>query len=275
MLPDAEVVAMRSARVLRSTPGDGVGEFIAAADRWVAQANPRKFSQMAQGVGPNIPPPLLCPGIVFRGFHPDAIRANGSSGTVRPLGGHQSAIAVWAWRRGLSPAEAAPLFREDVFRDLGYFSMFDLSVQNLEHAFRAAELDFRQFWRAVKRSGVFMHLPNHPRAVAINELARQVAGKLGTPPAALEEPIDRYVPDGLASGPVWPIYPAIARRLGVAGSYRFKLRDATFGGLPEYLDALWDALAAHDPAEVDLGGRDEARLDAVLGAAATAGRVSA
>ena len=77
-------------------------------------------------------------------------------------------------------------------------------------------------WGASGEMGPFGGLhasPFHPKIDCLNDLARAIIRRAGLP---LTNSLSRP-PDNLATGPVFPVYPEIGRRLGVAGDYLFKL----------------------------------------------------
>ncbi len=159
------------------------------------------------------------PRIVFPAFHPDCVypwhREN--KPVASPLGYH-SAIAVEAYRRGLSIAATESAFNAETFDALGYFDYFEPSVAALAKECHAAGLPPDQFpgkWTDRQ----FMYTINHPRMFIAWDLAEHLLRLLGERPALLDP--ERSMIDTFAPGPHWPIYPEIAQRLGVAGDYFF------------------------------------------------------
>lgn len=68
------------------------------------------------------------------------------------------------------------------------------------------------------RSGPFMHSVNHPKITVQLDIARMLLSRTGL--QIMESGIIPH--DNLTNGPVFPLYPEIGARLGVAGSYNFK-----------------------------------------------------
>ena len=64
-----------------------------------------------------------------------------------------------------------------------------------------------------------MHSINHPKLFVLADLARVLLEREGI--ESLPD-VEQYVDDQLAEGPVWPVYPEVGQRLGVAGHYLFK-----------------------------------------------------
>jgi hypothetical protein len=205
------------------------------------------------------------PVLNFNGFHPDLVYAIRDGGSIfRGVSDYHSAIGLWAWRRGIDPAHALALFTPDAFRRLGYYSCYGTAVELLRASFDEAGLDFAEFWLRAKRSGVFMHTVNHPCIAPLVLVAKQVARRIGAPPGIMSDPLDRYLEDSLVASIVWPVYPAIARYLGVPGSYRFRVERRWFASLLPFLEAQWEAYGDADPTVVQ-AIRDEDLYDHVLG----------
>jgi hypothetical protein len=111
-----------------------------------------------------------------------------------------------------------------------------------------------------------MHTVNHPTLRVLVDVARPVARELGADESDLAIPWQSILPDALyESGPVWPIYPAIADALGVSGGLVWR---RWFGGilrLDDFIDESLGSLASVDAAEAIVPALDDPRFDAVLG----------
>lgn len=163
---------------------------------------------------------LRYPRVVFAGFHPDcayAWRRDGGGSVSSPFGYH-SAIAVEAFRRGYNVDETIALFNEEVFDALGYFDYYAPSVHALEDECERAGLPrdiFPRKWLGLP----FMYSINHPRMYVAWDLVEHILRRADYELPAIDR--ERGQHDSFFPGPIWPIYPEIARRLGVAGSYLF------------------------------------------------------
>jgi hypothetical protein len=164
----------------------------------------------------------LVPAIAFSGFHPDMVylfdRASGRAlrGVISE---YHSAIAVAACLQGLSVEDTMALFRADVFGELGYYDHWSLSREALAQAFSWAGLELGDAFRQWTAAGCWMYSINHPKPRVLADVARQLLRRDGF---TVQDGAEEFVPDSLAHDAVWPVYPDIARVLGVAGSYRFK-----------------------------------------------------
>lgn len=216
---------------------------------------------------------LRVPSIDFRAFHPDLCYARSVVDGRFTTDNYNSAIAVWAYNNGLEAKDTAKLFNRDTYFRLGYFHLWDYSLQELRTAFNTCGLDFSRYMLAVKRNGLFMHSINHPTVYAIGELAKSLALKMGAPSSLLQR--DLKLGDSLISGAVWPVYPEIADHYSLpGGSYDWKVRGLWRQGLDAYLD---HAFQAYESQQIPRNGleilnRDEALLTQVLGPLATISR---
>ncbi len=220
-------------------------------DVWVVTAPQATIDAICDGADLNGVRIIAAPELYFDAFHPDLVYAWQSG--QRPLesasGPYNSAIALWAFRRGLDASQTAELFTPKVFEGLGYTSRWAQSAERLKTDFAVRPgFDYRDFLLPLQRQGVFMHSVNHPRINALAQLARQIARLLDATEAVLAEPIEDFLVDGLlAASFVWPVYPGIADALGLPGSFTWKLGDHRVIRLDEYLRVSFEMYAAVDP----------------------------
>ena len=162
---------------------------------------------------------IRVPHVRFHGFHPDLVYMGASSGLAKgAIGEFHSALVYAAFRSGLDEAAAAALFREDVFAELGYLDSWQVCREQLERDFSEQDFDVRESFVRWSRTGAFMHTINHPKIGVLADVARLVLRRAGIEPREAG-----MVPhDGLAKGPVFPVFPPIGARLGIRGSYLFK-----------------------------------------------------
>lgn len=189
---------------------------------------------------------VLYPTIVFPAFHPDMIYV-GAVGNLAeahlvpsPMGHYHSAIALFAYLRGLDEARTARLFREDVMEALGYLDGWASATGDLLRTAGEVGFDLGPALRRWTRRGPFMHVFNHPRLPVLADLARGLVARagLGEPEVAVED----YLADDLARDVVWPVYPAVAERYGVTGSTIFKAKPR--GSAPPVIHDLPGFIAA-------------------------------
>lgn len=167
---------------------------------------------------------LRVPTLYFSGYHPDTCYVDG--GERRPLRGpigeYHSVIAYAAFLHGRSEAQAIDLYRESTFQSLLYFTRWDLAWRRMGTAFSQHGFDIARLRPAWSRRGPFMYTVNHPRIECLHDLALMILERTGHKARYL----DSLPADNLAIGPVLPVFPAIAGRLGCRGSELFKLPGA-------------------------------------------------
>lgn len=159
----------------------------------------------------------------FTGLHPDLGYIKAPDGTLAttPLGPYNSKIIAASYSLGIPEDKVAALFREDVFRELEYFSEYEKAKAFALRTFSGMGEGIANAFARWERRGIFMYTINHPKSFVVFDLAAQLLvaeGLLAEAPAS-----EVHVADTLSVGAAWPVYPAIARHLNYAnGSYLFK-----------------------------------------------------
>ncbi|HEY8138873.1 MAG TPA: WcbI family polysaccharide biosynthesis putative acetyltransferase [Methylocystis sp.] len=192
---------------------------------------------------------ILFPAITFQAFHPDLIylldETHNYAQLHGPLGPYQSALGVFAYRKGLSLEEANALFNHNVFEAVGYLNLWDSAANELINYAKlnfAMDLSFELLTWA--RRGVFMYSSVHPKGFVLYDVAKKLFATVGLPARELD--FEYYAIHDLARSEIFPIYPPIGESLGVPGSYLFKLPNyhisagvGDFLNLPQYLAACY------------------------------------
>lgn len=168
------------------------------------------------------------PTFLFRGFHPDVIQLFG--GPPSPLGKEgviYSRLLAVAFLRGLNEKQAAALFTENIFKEIGYLDAFQLEKSRLLQAFKAENLDmsddFNRWTQNVDDAFVFV--PNHGRkhiyADIIWKLTQTFNDRFPSPDINHQDLLEKCT--CIFPKPVtWPIYPALANALNLQGSLIWK-----------------------------------------------------
>ena len=193
---------------------------------------------------------LRIPNLYFNGFHPDIVHVTAPDGT--PLGSaageYSSAILVYGWKLGLDHEQIRAFFSADVYERLGYTSVWDRAVEYTRARFDASDVDFAGWYLPLVRRGTFMLTDNHPAVVALVQLARQLGALLGAEPELIAFPWEQVIPDGLlATSTVWPVYPELASRLGVAGGYLWRGADGALFDLDGFISRSLAGYRDTDP----------------------------
>lgn len=174
--------------------------------------------QAQLGIG-DLPNVWHVPPFYFDGYQPDFCWLTGAAGNlIGPLGNCQSIIARTAYLCELSESQAVSLYREDVYARLGYFAHWHHARELVISQYAAHGFDVRQMFVDWSRRMPFVHMGAHPKIFVLNDIARMLLDRDG-----LELHDAGILPhDNLVNGPVFPVYPEIASRLGLAGNYTFK-----------------------------------------------------
>lgn len=182
------------------------------------------------------------PAVAYSGFHPDVIRPLIDGKLVPgPMGSNHSSIVLHAFRQGIAMSDVASLFREDVFEALGFHQHKQVSDDHLAQSLAELGLYDKATAKEIEASGCFMHCPVHPKLPFIAMLARAVLAKLDLPPR-ISYP-ENIMADEMAGQVVWPIYPAIAKRLGLGGGeyiFQLKHKNKSIYTLEEFIDASYE-----------------------------------
>lgn len=252
------------------THADRLAQQLDGHDFWVTIAAADTCSQVVERIPGHRPQALRIPAIGFSAFHPDLCYAQDTVTKTLTTHHYNSAIVAWSYRNGIAPEDVARLFNAQVYAELGYLDQWAAGRSFMQHVFRAAGLErvFEGFFRAIQRSGCFMHSINHPTIFVLEQLSKIVALQMGANPSQLNRPL--ALRDGLTDT-VWPLYPEVADALSLpGGNLVWKVgANQWLEGVPEYVGFCFDEYARQDIARENLQilHRDLDLLDRVLGQA--------
>lgn len=197
-----------------------------------------------------LPKTTPLPAVTFAAFHPDLIYIQDPSEPLHgfvfgPLGPYHSAIAVFAYRAGLSLDETRAMFNENVFTTLGYLDVWNEAAREFVEVTKTRfGVDLSTDLMKWSRRGVFMYSIVHPMSFVLFDLAKRMWEKVGVEPPSTD--FSYYQIYDLARAEIFPVYPAIAKHFGVQGGYLFKLQNhhlandvGDFLTLPQYLAACF------------------------------------
>lgn len=176
-----------------------------------------------------LPRLVLYPAITFRGFHPDEISViHRGRSLLSPSGRSYSLLCVAAFLEGLPASRAEKLYNSYVYGALGYYGEYARSLSFLQQA--AGRIGYDLPVADWLQHGPFMHSSVHPKILVLASLAPIALRKAGEEPAPEATHASR-IRDSLARLSTFPVYPEIARRIGVAGDTVFLRRGG--GGIAE------------------------------------------
>ncbi|WP_298327812.1 WcbI family polysaccharide biosynthesis putative acetyltransferase [Asticcacaulis sp.] len=162
------------------------------------------------------------PTFVFSGFHPDLSYAFDSTGLINAVhSDFHSKIAVAGFLLGLSPQRTLSLYNGLIFTELGYFDVFPAARNAVESQLREMGFEIDGMIDGWLGQGEpFMYMTNHPAVRVLAALAAQLYSRLGLIPRSA--PLPEIEKDHLGESFTWPVYPALAARIGARGSFDFK-----------------------------------------------------
>lgn len=159
------------------------------------------------------------PIIRFDAYHPDQCYLTHGPGYLKgPAGDYHSLIVTAAHARGMQVARVRSLFTPECFSAFGYFDRWEAARRRLLGDFASAGLAVDERFPAWGARSPFMHTINHPAIHVLHDVASALLEAEG-----IEQSRAEWIPhDNLLNGAAFPVYPPIAERLSVRGSYLFK-----------------------------------------------------
>jgi hypothetical protein len=198
------------------------------------------------------PDTLTFPGVLFSAFHPDIVyvqtsgpAAGGRRIVPSAIGDYHSALTVFGYLQGLNVERTMSLFRAEVYRAIGYISMWSESESFLLEQFRLRGWNVDEFYARWVRRGAFMYTINHPKLYVFADVARMILKRCGI--GYEDANFEDVLVDPLLSGPIWPLYPEVAAQYGLPGSMQFKRVELDesmplFLTLPQFVRGSYDEL---------------------------------
>jgi hypothetical protein len=219
LLPGSEIIACGRYAV-REGRIDQTVAALRNCDAVICSPDHDSFSALSneslRAAGCNI---FVVPTVVFSGFHPDTIcHVDGlEEGTTA---NYHSRLNIIGFLAGLSVADTVDLFNGIVFRRLSYFDYYRVGVAFLTRSFADGGIDIAPYLARWRKAGVFMHTPVHPKVIVSCDLAEIACRMAGLRVSGSPHAFD-LVPDSLSRYPRHPVFPEIARELGMEGHTLF------------------------------------------------------
>lgn len=163
---------------------------------------------------------LIMEPFLFDSYHPDICYVKDTGGNLvrTKMHDYNSIIILCGFLLGLSTEEVSELFSEKFFHCFGYYNLWNQDIKRLQ-AKNTLKLNWAYLLRDESRRGCFMFTFNHPNSSILFEISKQILKELNIKYHELQSNI---IPSYLANGPVWPVYPEVAERFTIKGSYFFK-----------------------------------------------------
>ena len=229
LLPGTEVVHYTVASMPRTEQArQEVAEVLRACDHVVAaRLSPEHGPLATNALRRTVRRLQVMPALRFRAFHPDSMYVRWPDGKFvgGPTGDYQSRIGVIGYLAGLSVEETTSFYNRMVFQRLGYLAGFAPECALFSEILTSHGMDAATLLPQWLAQGCFMHSMNHPKITVLFEVARAACAQMGlgpvNPAASAAD-----VPDRLATMPIHPVFPAIAKNAGVPpeGTFRAGLR---------------------------------------------------
>lgn len=237
------------------TPGDAweIAETVTGYDLVISQLlDPNAGCLEPQQLRERCRSLVLMPIFGFPGLHPDCVLIHDADGKLveTPLGPYNSAIALSGYALGFCEKRTKALFNAYVYDQLGYFDAFYSSKTAIVAAFRQFGYEISdQIDDWLTRVGCFMYTTNHPYGEVMWDLAVLALSRAGLHVDVRDPLFDQY----LSLNAIWPVYPEIARKLGIKGGLDFTKpgfsspasESRTFD-LPHYISSSFEVYSQYD-----------------------------
>jgi hypothetical protein len=280
-LPYASITRARFIKQLESRETNTI-KILEYADLIFVHADHDTISLLGNVLPSSMTKLRLIPRITFPAFHPDIdyIYDSGGKHITGPVGDYQSTIAFKAWKMGYDVAQAVGLFRDDIFAHLGFYEYWEPAMDALKKEGRETNLPLDTLIQKWGKSAVWMYSMNHPCFSVLADVTRAILQREQIP-CIDAGTAERFAYDNLKDNAVWPIYPALAAKLGVESQPLFKPPKALasypvrYMDLQSFVEASFEAYSHYKPDALSCARLETARyksLDQYL-AATKAGRM--
>ena len=216
---DARVRAVFCAEFEDSSLTAGLVSAIEAADLVLNQPGDWEIPEpIQQALDSRVGNTIEWPILGFTGFQPDQNYLYHNGKVIRSAqDAYNSTIVTTCHAAGYSREETLSRFNSLSYARLGYFDEFAKATQINIDRFEKFDMDFEAMLEKWIPLDCFMNTINHPKIAVLADVAEACFAKAGirTKRDGSPLPLD---PLGDCIGPV---YPEIARRLGIAGGFEF------------------------------------------------------
>jgi hypothetical protein len=251
LLPEAAIETLALSALRTKDQVDAAAASIPRADTVFSQYDDDapfdsiRRSSLKPKVGDYIRYPKIC----FRGLQPDLlVKFTPGKKVGSPAGASlHSRLVVACFLHGLPASRAVDLFNAYIYERLGYFTEYANSIAFMTAQDKALGFELAPRVQGWLQDGSFMHTVNHPQVRVLWAIATTLCDKLGVTPASDAAPPS----DHLDSSGYWPIYPELARRIGIQGEMIWRSWDKGEElDLPSFVGECYRRYAAADSASM-------------------------
>ncbi|MFO1102505.1 MAG: WcbI family polysaccharide biosynthesis putative acetyltransferase [Methylocystis sp.] len=176
----------------------------------------------------------VLPSIDFDAYHPDICYAYYNNSVLKgPLDSYHSMLILAAYELDVPKNKVRRIFADEIFQQCRFYDVWHLARDRMFTRFKRYNLDIIKCFVGWGRSDAFMYTTNHPKIRCLFDIARLYL--IANDIEIFEN--DILPIDNLVNGPCYPIYPDIAERTGVRGSYLFKNTKQQFLTLDQFIEA--------------------------------------
>jgi hypothetical protein len=184
------------------------------------------------------------PNVFCDAYQPDSALVHVEGSPLPSLARLQhSKLAVFGYCHGMARDDILALYREDIFRELGYLDGWSRTLAYARAEQETSGWPFVEMMERWRRGPCFMLNQFHPKLWVHADMSRHLAKRLGI--EIIFDSPEQLVSDPHAALHGWPVYPPIAARFDVNGSYLFYVpahirREAGIDELAVPLDVFVD-----------------------------------
>jgi hypothetical protein len=148
--------------------------------------------------------------IYFGGLHPDlSYYGNFKRRIESPLGDYHSKIALICFLKKMTIAECINMYRGKVYEKLGYFNVYEESMNELERRDENNSVRFASKFRDMTKNTLTMLSVNHPTNIVLASLATAIVQGVSS---SRDEMHPDFFSNGLSSSVIFPVYPEVSEQ---------------------------------------------------------------
>jgi hypothetical protein len=164
----------------------------------------------------------LIPHIHSDAFHPDCCNLWVNNKRVESIMGlSHSAIIAYAYLNDIKRKDVIKLFDREIYDHLGYFDNKEKSILYAREQEYLTDWPVEEMYEIWFNKAPFVHTPNHSKHFVYCDIAMEFAKKNNI--ELIYSNPSELIFDRTTRSEIWPIYPEIAEKYNIKGSYEFKI----------------------------------------------------